>query len=115
MSEVINNPAVVGTATEGAATGLPLRDSVVASYLPAILAVGGAVALTLFRIGLGGERFITDGALMMLALACYLTAAVFALTDLYAPSRLFRRLGLWPATAGVFFNLASWGVRWVAA
>jgi cytochrome c-type biogenesis protein CcsB len=51
----------------------------------------------------------------MLALACYLLAAVFHLTDLYAPSPLFQRLGLWGVTAGVFFNLASWGVRWITA
>ncbi|HVG35422.1 MAG TPA: cytochrome c biogenesis protein CcsA, partial [Pyrinomonadaceae bacterium] len=56
-----------------------------------------------------------DGALMMLALACYLTAAVFHLMNLYAPSEMAQRVGLWTATAGVFFNLSSWGVRWIAA
>ncbi len=52
---------------------------------------------------------------MMLALASYLIAAVFYLTNFYAPFRLAERLGLWAATAGVFFNLSSWLVRWVAA
>ena len=84
-----------------------------ASYLPVALAVGGSVLLTLWRLRAGGEHFISDGGLMLLALACYLTAAIFHLTDLYAPSGLFRRIGLLTATAGVFFNLASWGVRWV--
>jgi cytochrome c-type biogenesis protein CcsB len=73
------------------------------------------VAIALLRIQMGSERFISDGALMMLALACYLTAAVFYLTNLYAPSGLFQKIGLWAATSGVFFNLASWCVRWVAA
>jgi ABC-type transport system involved in cytochrome c biogenesis permease subunit len=86
-----------------------------AAYLPTALALGGAAGLTVLRFYAGGAGFISDGALMMLALACYLLAAVFHLTDLYAPAPLFQRLGLWGATAGVFFNLASWGVRWITA
>ncbi|HYE14701.1 MAG TPA: cytochrome c biogenesis protein CcsA [Pyrinomonadaceae bacterium] len=109
MSEVLKQPAVV------AAPAIKIKESGLSSYLPAALAVVGAVALTLLRIEVGGERFIGDVSLMMLALACYLAAAVFHLTNLYAPSTLFQRLGLWAATLGVFFNLASWGVRWVAA
>jgi cytochrome c-type biogenesis protein CcsB len=85
------------------------------SYLPAILAVGGAILLTLIRTQTSGERFIADGALMMLALACYVIAAAFQMTNLYAPSRTAQRIGLWTTGLGVFFNLASWGVRWVAA
>ena len=109
MSDVMKQPVLAGTPE------LDLRGTTLWSYLPAILAVGGAVALTLLRIQSGGERFITDEALMMLALACYLTAAVFHLTNLYAPSSLFQKLGLWATTGGVFFNLASWGVRWISA
>ena len=51
---------------------------------------------------------------MMLALASYLIAAVFHLTNLYAPFRFAERLGIWTATLGVFFNLSSWLLRWVA-
>jgi ABC-type transport system involved in cytochrome c biogenesis permease subunit len=71
--------------------------------------------MVLLRIQIGGDHFMSDGALMMLALACYLTAAVFHLTNLYAPSNWALRLGLWLATAGVFFNFSSWLVRWVNA
>ncbi len=85
------------------------------SYLPVALAVGGAFALTVLRMQVGGERFIADGALMMLALACYVIAAAFQLTNLYAPSRAIQRIALLTTTLGVFFNLASWLVRWVAA
>jgi ABC-type transport system involved in cytochrome c biogenesis permease subunit len=109
MSEVLKQPAVLG------APGRESKEWALRSYLPAVLAVGGAVALTLLRMQTGGERFIGDVSLMMIALACYLTAAVFHLTSLYAPAPLFRKLGLWAAGLGVFFNLASWGVRWVAA
>ncbi len=85
------------------------------SYIPAVLSIGASFALLLIRLNAGGERFISDGALMMLALASYLIAAVFYLTNLYAPFRFAEKLGMWAATLGVFFNLSSWLVRWVAA
>jgi cytochrome c-type biogenesis protein CcsB len=107
MSEVLKRPALAGA---------PMIDHArLRSYLPAILAVAGSVLLTLWRIRAGGEAFVSDGGLMMLALACYLTAAIFHLTNLYAPSDMAQRAGLWLATVGVFFNLSSWGVRWVNA
>src|SRR5919112_3763511 len=109
MSRVLKQSAV------GMLPDVEIKASSLTSYLPTALALGGAVALTVLRFYAGGGHFISDGALMMLALACYLLAAVFHLTDLYAPSELFQRLGLWGATGGVFFNLASWGVRWITA
>ncbi len=84
------------------------------SYLPAILAIAGSLLVVAGRIQVG-EGFIGDGALMMMALAAYIFAALFQLTNLYAPSEMARKLGLWSATLGVFFNLSSWLVRWVAA
>jgi len=85
------------------------------SFIPFALAIFASVALLLLRINVGGERFISDGALMMLALASYCTAAVFYLTNLYAPSNIAEKLGMWGATLGVFFNLSSWLIRWVNA
>src|SRR2546423_2052105 len=108
MSEVVNEP------TFAEATEFNLTTQL-RSYAPAILAVAGALLMMLLRIKLGGAGFISDSALMLLALACYLTAAVFHLTNLYAPSNWAQRLGLWLATSGVFFNLSSWLVRWVNA
>jgi len=84
------------------------------SYLPAIISIGGAFAVLALRVQMG-SGFISDGALMMIALACYILAALFQLTNLYAPSEMARKIGLWTATLGVFFNLSSWLVRWVAA
>ena len=84
------------------------------SYLPAILAVGGAFLMLAGRLQIG-TGFISDTALMMLALAAYLIAALFELTNLYAPSEMAKKIGLWSATLGVFLNLASWLVRWVNA
>jgi cytochrome c-type biogenesis protein CcsB len=93
----------------------PEQSSSLRSYLPAILAITGALLMGLLRLKVGGDHFISDGALMMLALACYLTAAVFHLMNLYAPSELAQKVGLWTASLGVFFNFSSWLVRWVAA
>ena len=84
------------------------------SYLPVILAIGGAFLMLGLRLQIGAN-FISDGALMMVALACYIFAALFQLTNLYAPSEMAQKIGLWSAALGVFFNLASWLVRWVAA
>jgi len=93
------------------------KDSNIASwtsYLPAIMAIVGAFLMLGLRLQTGAG-FISDGALMMIALACYLLAALFQLTNLYAPSEMAQKIGLWTATLGVFFNLSSWLVRWVAA
>jgi cytochrome c-type biogenesis protein CcsB len=84
------------------------------AYMPAILAIGGAFLMLALRLQIG-SRFISDTALMMLALACYILAALFHLTNLYAPSEMARKIGSWSACLGVFFNLSSWLVRWVAA
>lgn len=85
------------------------------SLLPAILVIVGSVLMAGLRIQVGGDKFISDGALMMLALACYLTAAVFHLMNLYAPSSMAEKIGFYTAAFGVFFNFSSWCVRWVNA
>ncbi|HYJ92858.1 MAG TPA: hypothetical protein VEV84_16220, partial [Pyrinomonadaceae bacterium] len=85
------------------------------TLLPFIFALAGSLLLAAGRLNFGGDRFISDGACMMLALASYLIAAVFYLTNLYAPFRLAEKLGLWATTLGVFFNLSSWLLRWIAA
>src|SRR5215210_6110285 len=112
MSEVMEQPALA-TPSDSVSDSVP--RSPLLSYLPAILAITGALLMVGLRVQLGEGRFISDGALMMLALACYLTAAVFHLMNLYAPSEMAQKIGLWTATLGVFFNLSSWLVRWVAA
>lgn len=112
MNAAINKPFIrTATQERDAAIGA----SSLKSYLPAIVAVSGAILMALLRAQIGGAYFISDGALMMLALACYLTAAVFLLMNLYAPSKMAERVGLWTTTLGVFCNLSSWGVRWIAA
>ncbi|HEV2764892.1 MAG TPA: cytochrome c biogenesis protein CcsA [Pyrinomonadaceae bacterium] len=110
MSEVLKTPAQVAAPPKLDANWRSLR-----LYLPFLIPTVAALALTLLRILAGGANFIDDGALMMLALAGYLIGAAFLLTNLYAPSGMAQKVGLWAAGLGYFFNLASWCVRWVAA
>lgn len=107
--EVLHQPLILND--DGEQTNL----EAVSSFLPAAFAIGGSILIVLARMNFSGDKFISDGALMMLALASYLVAAVFYLTNFYAPFRFAERLGLWAATLGVFFNLSSWLVRWVGA
>lgn len=106
--------------SQQAFNGVPLNGTyktaswTLRAYLPALIAVVGALATVFIRLNLSGENFPSDGALMMLALASYLIAAVFHLTNLYAPFRFADMAGTWAATLGVFLNLSSWLVRWVA-
>ena len=84
------------------------------SLLPTILVIGGGLAMLGLRLQIGAG-FMSDGALMMLALACYILGAVFLLMNLYAPSGMAEKIGFFTAALGVFFNFSSWLVRWVAA
>ena len=70
MSRVLKQPAVQ------VLPEIEIKAASLASYLPAALALGGGVALSVLRFYAGGGHFISDGALMMLALACYLVAAI---------------------------------------
>ncbi len=106
MAQVIETKRIFNTAETGYST--------LSTYFPAILALTGASIVLVSRIQIG-PSFISDGALMMLALAAYIFAALFQLTNLYAPSEMARNIGLWSAALGVFFNLSSWLVRWVGA
>lgn len=107
--EILNQPVLISDEAESESA------SNWRSYIPFAAAIFGSIVLLLLRVKMGGASFISDGALMMIALAAYLIAAVFYLTNLYAPSNYAEKLGMWGATLGVFFNLSSWLVRWAAA
>lgn len=93
-------------------TSTDKESEFVSYYLPAILAIVGAFLMLFLRLQIG-QSFISDTALMMIALAFYVLAAVLQLTDLYAPSEIARKISFVSAVLGVFFNLSSWLVRWV--
>jgi len=85
------------------------------SSLTAIVVIIAAFIVLGLRLGVGGRLVSDDGGMMMVALACYILAALFQLTNLYAPSSMAEKIGFWGASLGVFFNLSSWLVRWVNA
>ena len=109
--DVLKQPIVILADTDSE----PLESTGWRSYVPFLLAILGSFALLGLRLNSGPAHFISDGAAMILALGCYLIAAVFYLTNFYAPFRFAERFGMWAATLGVFFNLSSWLLRWVAA
>ena len=49
-------------------------------HLPAILAVGGGFLMMFLKFEIG-KAFISDASLMMIALACYILAALFQAMD----------------------------------
>ena len=109
MSEVIKSFNVPATPQIG------FKQSGWMTYLPALLPIVGVVLMTTARIKFGASAVPDDGALMVVGLFCYIIAAAMHLTNLYAPSGLLQKLGLWMTSFGFFFNLSSWLIRWVAA
>ncbi len=108
--QILKQPTIVSAEKKASP-----KNDLFMSYLPVVLVIFGSLLMLAARLSIGGERFISDGAAMMLALALYLIAAVFHLTNLYAPFRFAESLGLWAAAFGVFWNLSSWLLRWMAA
>lgn len=92
---------------------LNLQRPAILNYLPALLPIVGAILMLIARRQMGAGNFIDDGALIVIALLCYIIAAAMHLTDLYAPMQGLQKAGLWIASLGFFFNLSSWLVRWV--
>ncbi len=70
MSEALHNTEVLSSPAE-LSSPKPEDDGSswsLKSYLPAIIPIVGSILMVLLRIQMGGDRFIDDGALMMIAL-----------------------------------------------
>ncbi|MEY4168571.1 MAG: hypothetical protein RIR52_2395 [Acidobacteriota bacterium] len=87
----------------------------VVNYLPTVLPLIGAALMVAARIKMGAGVVPNDGTLIVLALLCYIVAAGALMTNFWAPISLLQRIGVWVGALGVFFNLSSWLIRWVAA
>lgn len=98
-----------------AAAGKESRQSSIVNYLPALLPLIGAFLVVAARIKFGASAVPNDGALVVLAVLCYLISAASLLTNFWAPIGFLQRLGLWTLSLGFFFNFSGWLVRWVAA
>jgi ABC-type transport system involved in cytochrome c biogenesis permease subunit len=93
----------------------PSARSVLMGYLPALLPIVGTILMIAARLSGGQSKLFDDGGLIVLALLCYIFAAAFHLTDLYAPIKGLQKAGLWMMSLGFFFNLSSWMMRWITA
>ncbi|HKG22997.1 MAG TPA: cytochrome c biogenesis protein CcsA [Blastocatellia bacterium] len=75
----------------------------------------GAGALIAARFYLGPRGFLYEGALTMLALIGYLSAAVLLVTNLFVKERALNRLGTLTVAMGACFNFSGWMIRWIEA
>lgn len=91
------------------------RQTSIVNYFPALLPLLGAFLILAARIKFGPTAVPNDGALVILAVLCYLIASASLLTNLWAPIQFLQKLGLWTLSLAFMFNFSGWLVRWVAS
>lgn len=84
-------------------------------WAPVAVPLMAALLIVWARLEFGETKFLYDGSLIVLALICYLFAAIIGLMELYADRQMLGRWGLWMAASGLGLNAAAWGTRWIAA
>ncbi len=84
-------------------------------FWPVILPIALAAVFNLMRLNMGRTVFLNEGALTMLALICYLSAAVLLVTNLFVKEEVLYKLGLLTTAMGYCFNLTGWMMRWIEA
>lgn len=84
-------------------------------FIPVIAPMLLALTFLLARIYIGPKGFLYEGALTVLALVCYISAAVILVTNLFVRENVLRKLGLWSTALGVCFNFSGWMMRWIEA
>jgi cytochrome c-type biogenesis protein CcsB len=84
-------------------------------FWPVMAPMAMAVAFILARLYVGPRGFLYEGALTMLALITYVSAAVVLVTNLFVKERVLARLGLISVAMGVCFNFSGWMIRWIEA
>ena len=83
---------------------------------PIIAPIAGTIVLIGARIYAGrAVGFLYGEALILLALVCYISAAVVLVTNLFVKEKVLDRLGLISVSLGYCFNLTGWMIRWVEA
>lgn len=87
----------------------------IVSLWPVMAPVALTVVFILARAYAGPRGFLYEGALTMLALICYISAAVLLLTNLFVKEAVLSRLGLITVAMGACFNLSGWMIRWIEA
>ncbi|HXG64871.1 MAG TPA: cytochrome c biogenesis protein CcsA [Blastocatellia bacterium] len=82
---------------------------------PIIAPIALALVFILTRAYYGQHGFLYEGALTMLALVSYTTAAVLLVTNIFVKEKVLSRSGLITVSLGYCFNLAGWMIRWIEA
>src|SRR5215471_742857 len=114
MSQAMKSINATMSAKEAAVPQIGLGKLPFANFLPAILPLVGAFLLLAARVKFGASAAPADFSLIILAVLCYMVAAVSLMTNFWAPVKFLQRLGLATASLGFFFNFSSWLIRWVA-
>jgi cytochrome c-type biogenesis protein CcsB len=118
MSQAMKSINAAIGAKEAAVPQIGLGKLPFANFLPAILPLVGAFLMVAARVKFGAPArpadVSLDFSLIVLAVVCYMTAAVSLMTNFWAPIKFLQRLGLVTASLGFFFNFSSWLIRWVA-
>jgi cytochrome c-type biogenesis protein CcsB len=90
----------------------------VMGFWPVIGSIALALLFILARIpsiGIGQRGFLYEGALTLLALICYMSAATLLVTNIFVKENVLARLGLLSVVLGFAFNFSGWMIRWIEA
>jgi cytochrome c-type biogenesis protein CcsB len=93
---------------------LSLPEKIVGLW-PVVTPILLAAVFIVARIYVGPRGFLYEGALTLLALVCYISAAVLTVTNLFVKETVLDRLGLITVVLGYCFNLSGWMMRWIEA
>ena len=83
--------------------------------LPVIIPIIVSAVIIYCRAKFGPSNFLSEGSLTMLALICYITASVIAVTNLFTKDKLLRDMSLITTALGFIFNFSGWMIRWIEA
>jgi cytochrome c-type biogenesis protein CcsB len=82
---------------------------------PVITPMAAAIVFIVARASAGPRGFLYEGAMTMLALISYISAAVVLVTNLFLREKVLSRLGMLTVATGVCFNFSGWMIRWIEA
>ena len=82
---------------------------------PVLVPLALALAIIFARLELGANEFLKEGTLTVLALVCYISAAVLFVTNLFVKEDILSKLGLWTTALGYAFGFSGWMMRWIQA
>ncbi len=94
MSQAMKSINAAMSAKEAAVPQIGLGKLPFANFLPAILPLVGAFLMVAARIKFGASAAPADFSLIVLAVLCYMTAAVSLMTNFWAPVKFLQRFKL---------------------